>query len=72
MTIVSATLRPCVQPLADPTWKFARATVPQLDGWVLVLEDDNGVRGLGYAHAIPAITGSGDTVRPRWNSCCRS
>ena len=63
MTIVSATLRPCVQPLADPTWKFARATVPQLDGWVLVLEDDNGVRGLGYAHAIPAITGSGDTVR---------
>ena len=63
MTIVSATLRPCVQPLADPTWKFARATVPRLDGWVLVLEDDSGVQGLGYAHAIAAITGSGDTVR---------
>ncbi|WP_296942960.1 mandelate racemase/muconate lactonizing enzyme family protein [uncultured Massilia sp.] len=60
--IVSATLRPCSQALSDPDWKFARATVPRLDGWVVVLEDGAGVRGLGYAHAIPAITDVGDGV----------
>jgi L-alanine-DL-glutamate epimerase-like enolase superfamily enzyme len=63
MNIVSATLRPCSQVLSDPRWKFARATVPRLDGWTVVLEDAEGVRGLGYAHAIPAITDTGDGVR---------
>ena len=63
MTIVSATLRPCTQALSDPSWKFARATVPRLDGWTVVLEDADGVRGLGYAHAIPAITNVGDGVK---------
>lgn len=63
MNIVSATLRPCSQTLSDPGWKFARATVPRLDGWTVVLEDGNGVQGLGYAHAIPAITDVGDGVQ---------
>jgi L-alanine-DL-glutamate epimerase-like enolase superfamily enzyme len=63
MNIVSATLQPCSQALSDPGWKFARATVPQLEGWTVVLEDGNGVRGLGYAHAIPAITDAGSGVR---------
>jgi L-alanine-DL-glutamate epimerase-like enolase superfamily enzyme len=63
MNIVSATAQPCSQALSDPSWKFARATVPLLDGWTVVLEDGNGVRGLGYAHAIPAITDVGDGVR---------
>lgn len=63
MQIVSATLRPCSQALSDPGWKFARATVPRLDGWTVVLEDGNGVQGLGYAHAIPAISDVGDGVR---------
>ncbi len=63
MHIVSACLQPCSQALSDPGWKFARATVPRLDGWTVVLEDANGVRGLGYAHAIPAITDTGDGVR---------
>lgn len=63
MHIVSARLQPCSQALSDPGWKFARATVPRLDGWTVVLEDGNGVRGLGYAHAIPAITDTGDGVR---------
>jgi len=59
MRIVSATFEPCTQRLRDPTWKFARATVPALEGHVLVLADDAGTRGLGYAHAIPAITTHG-------------
>lgn len=63
MTIESVDIRPCTQALADPSWKFARATVPQLDGHVLVLTDDRGHQGLGYAHAIPAITTHGAGAR---------
>lgn len=59
MQIVEASVRPCTQRLRDPGWKFARATVPQLDGHVLVLTDDAGHRGCGYVHAIPAITTHG-------------
>ncbi|RKK05199.1 hypothetical protein EBE87_21910 [Pseudoroseomonas wenyumeiae] len=59
MPIVTAELRPCVQRQADPGWTFARATVPELQGWVLALTDDAGVTGLGYAHAVPAITTHG-------------
>jgi L-alanine-DL-glutamate epimerase-like enolase superfamily enzyme len=57
--IVDARFEPCTQRLRDPTWKFARATVPQLEGQVLVLTDDAGTRGCGYVHAIPAITTHG-------------
>jgi L-alanine-DL-glutamate epimerase-like enolase superfamily enzyme len=59
MQIVTATAEPCTQRLRDPSWKFARATVPQLEGHVLVLTDELGTRGLGYVHAIPAITTHG-------------
>ncbi|MBU8542669.1 MULTISPECIES: mandelate racemase/muconate lactonizing enzyme family protein [Roseomonadaceae] len=59
MPIVTAELRPCTQRQADPGWKFARATVAELQGWVIVLTDEDGVTGLGYAHAIPAITTHG-------------
>jgi L-alanine-DL-glutamate epimerase-like enolase superfamily enzyme len=59
MHIVDARVEPCTQRLRDPTWKFARATVPVLEGHVLVLPDDAGTRGLGYVHAIPAITTHG-------------
>ena len=59
MDIVSATFRPCTQRLRDPSWKFARATVPQLEGHVVELTDDAGHRGCGYVHAIPAITTHG-------------
>jgi L-Ala-D/L-Glu epimerase len=61
--IVSATIEPCTQRLRDPSWKFARATVPQLEGHVLVLTDEEGSRGLGYAHAIPAISTHGAGAR---------
>lgn len=63
MKIVSATLLPCGQALTDPSWKFARATVPRLDGWTVMLEDEGGRQGLGYAHAIPAITDLGAGVQ---------
>ncbi len=59
MKITSATVRPCVQGLGDPQWKFARAQVPRLEGSVLCLEDEDGHRGLGYVHAIPAISTHG-------------
>jgi len=59
MPIVTAELRPCTQRQSDAEWKFARATVPELQGWVLALTDEGGVTGLGYAHAVPAITTHG-------------
>lgn len=59
MKIVGVETRPCVQRLRDPSWKFARATVPRLEGHVLVLTDEDGLQGLGYVHAIPAITTQG-------------
>lgn len=59
MQLVEASVHPCTQRLRDPSWKFARATVPQLEGHVVVLTDDAGHRGRGYVHAIPAITTHG-------------
>jgi len=63
MNIISATVLPCTQALSDPSWKFARATVPRLEGWTVRLEDENGNVGLGYGHAIPAITDVGAGVK---------
>jgi L-alanine-DL-glutamate epimerase-like enolase superfamily enzyme len=59
MRIVDVRVRPCVQPLRDASWKFARAKVPRLDGHVLELTDETGLQGLGYVHAIPAISTHG-------------
>lgn len=61
--IADARITPCTQRLKDPSWKFARAQVPQLEGWLLTLTDDDGHAGLGYAHAIPAITTQGSGAR---------
>lgn len=60
MPIVTADPRPCTQRQADPEWKFARATVPILPGWVIALTDENGITGLGYCHAIAAVTTHGE------------
>ncbi|HSI56744.1 MAG TPA: enolase C-terminal domain-like protein [Ideonella sp.] len=59
MEIAHVAFFPCTQRLSDPGWKFARAQVPRLEAWVLQLTDDAGHVGLGYAHAIPAITTQG-------------
>lgn len=63
MEIVDIKIVECTQRLKDPSWKFARALVPQLEGHILELTDDAGVRGLGYVHAIPAITTHGAGAR---------
>ncbi len=63
MRIASATLAACTQALSDPEWKFARSQVPSLEGWVLRLEDEEGHQGLGYCHAIPAISTHGAGAR---------
>ena len=59
MKIESATHRPCTQAMRDANWKFARASVSAIEGHVLVLTDDEGHQGLGYVHAIPAISTHG-------------
>lgn len=63
MEITDVGFTTCTQPLRDPSWKFARATVPELAGHILVLTDDIGTTGLGYAHAIPAISTHGPGAR---------
>src|SRR5690606_2645222 len=63
LEIVDVRIIECTQRLKDPSWKFARALVPQLQGHVLELTDDTGVTGLGYVHAIPAITTHGAGAR---------
>lgn len=63
MNIAAVHVEPCPQRLRDPSWKFARAKVPQLEGHVLVLTSDDGVQGLGYVHAIPAISAHGAGAR---------
>lgn len=62
MKIANFALYPCSQRLRDTTWKFSRASVPGLHAHVLALSDEMGNIGLGYAHAIPAISGIGDGV----------
>lgn len=59
MIVVAAAYFSCRQALKDSTWKFARAQVAELDGWVVRLTDETGVEGLGYCHAIPAISTHG-------------
>ena len=63
MKIVDFVVHDCSQPLRDPEWKFARATVPRLEGLLLILRDDAGHQGLGYAHAIAAISTHGAGAR---------
>lgn len=68
MKIVNLQIDECTQPLKDPSWKFARATVPQLSAHVITLTDEEGNQGLGYSHAIPAISthGGGSRASLEW------
>ncbi|WP_421956437.1 mandelate racemase/muconate lactonizing enzyme family protein [Polaromonas sp.] len=63
MHIAQVSIVPCPQRMRDASWKFARATVSKIDAHVLVLTDDISTVGVGYAHAIPAITSHGEGVR---------
>lgn len=63
MKIERTEIRPCLQPMRDAKWKFARAALAQMHGNVVVLTDELGNQGLGYLHSIPAITGPGTANR---------
>lgn len=63
MPIKSLEIRDCVQRQHDEGWSFARGALPELQGAVVVLRDDDGVEGLGYLHAIPAISTHGAGAR---------
>ena len=63
MLIDSVTILPCTQRMRDPKWKFARAQVSAIEGQVLVISDVEDRCGLGYAHAIPAISTHGEGAR---------
>jgi len=65
--IRSFELKRCTQRQQDPSWTFARATVPELPGWTVVLTDENGQTGLGYCHAIAAITTHGEGAEAALN-----
>lgn len=56
MQITNVTIAPCHQRMRDANWKFARAAVRSIEGSTLILTDEAGRSGLGYAHAIPAIS----------------
>jgi len=68
--IKSFELKKCTQRQEDPNWTFARATVPELPGWTVVLTDDDGRTGLGYAHAIAAITTHGEGAEAALKYLC--
>jgi L-alanine-DL-glutamate epimerase-like enolase superfamily enzyme len=70
LRIKSFELKKCTQRQQDPSWTFARATVPELPGWTVVLRDDDGQVGLGYAHAIAAITTHGEGAEAALNYLC--
>jgi L-alanine-DL-glutamate epimerase-like enolase superfamily enzyme len=63
MTIVSAEAKPCVQRQSDAGWTFARAAVPDVRGWTIILTDDEGRTGLGYGHALPTVTAHGEGTK---------
>jgi L-alanine-DL-glutamate epimerase-like enolase superfamily enzyme len=63
MTIISAEAKPCVQRQSDAGWTFARAAVPDIRGWTIILTDDAGRTGLGYGHALPTVTAHGEGTK---------
>jgi L-alanine-DL-glutamate epimerase-like enolase superfamily enzyme len=63
MQISSVEYFPCNQRQEDPTWSFALATYPVIEGWTVAVSVKEGLTGLGYAQAIPHIGSSYDGVR---------
>jgi L-alanine-DL-glutamate epimerase-like enolase superfamily enzyme len=46
-------IEPCVQRQQDPTWQFARGSIPNIQGWVVTLVSRGGVQGWGHVLATP-------------------
>lgn len=63
MKISSVEYAPCNQRQEDPTWTFALATYPVIEGWTVTISTNDGRIGRGYAQAIPHIGASCDGVR---------
>lgn len=63
MQISSVEFFPCNQRQEDPTWSFALATYPVIEGWTVAISVKDGMTGLGYAQAIPHIGASYEGVK---------
>lgn len=63
MQITDMQIRPCTLRQEDPSWSFALATYPIIEGWTVALSVKDGVTGYGYAQAIPHIGASHAGVR---------
>lgn len=55
MAIVAVDITPCIQRQEDPSWRFALATYPTIEGWLVSIRDDDGTVGHGYAQSLPHI-----------------
>ena len=55
MTIAAVDVTPCIQRQEDPSWRFALATVPSVEGWLITIRDEDGTTGHGYAQSLPHI-----------------
>lgn len=53
---------PLAQRQEDPTWSFALANYPVIEGWIVALHAD-GATGHGYAQAIPHMGSSFEGIR---------
>jgi L-alanine-DL-glutamate epimerase-like enolase superfamily enzyme len=51
MKITAMTIDPCLMPKEDPTWRFALASSPTTEGWIVSIHTDDGAIGYGYASA---------------------
>jgi L-Ala-D/L-Glu epimerase / N-acetyl-D-glutamate racemase len=60
--IESFDIQPLNQRQDDPSWSFALATYPVIEGWLITLSAE-GATGRGYAQAIPHMGSSSASVR---------
>lgn len=52
-----------IMPKEDPTWRFALAANPLVEGLVLRLSTQDGLEGYGYASAVPHMGSMPSTMR---------
>lgn len=62
MRIENVEFFPLSQRQEDPTWSFALANYPVIDGWIIVLRVE-GATGHGYAQAIPHMGSNFEGIR---------
>lgn len=53
MTIEAVEITACIQRQEDPTWKFARGGIPQIEGWIVTLRNAAGHEGWGHVLTTP-------------------